>query len=357
MKNAIQTLSPKSSTVAHPIYDDYRQIAHYWMLQLLVPLGGHKSMISEHCCSEDDVLHELALSHLLQTKAFSAKDARQALQKLYAELDSQSIPNIPQNTQLAQNIKWLGAIIGLNETEQAILHFRVIASRHLVLRDCVISLGQGIDLLYAANILSLLLNIDEEKIELALKPGAALIRTGLILVPAKMDDLMDKVRILSGLSDNLLAKHDSPYSLFKDNFTPAKSPKLTAEDYPHLKEDIALLKHYLADALENKNEGVNILIYGTPGSGKTEFVKMLAQEMGNPLFEIATEDSSGDPIRRADRFRAFRLSQHILSSNESHPLVLFDEVEDVFNLEEENDESKGGNASGMKGWINKLGSM
>jgi len=96
------------------------------------------------------------------------------------------------------------------------------------------------------------------------------------------------------------------------------------------------------------------LIYGTPGSGKTEFVKMLAQDIGHPLFEISTESASGDPIRRANRFRSFRLSQHILASNETQPLVLFDEVEDVFKIGEDEEESEKGNSSGMKGWINKL---
>ena len=117
---------------------------------------------------------------------------------------------------------------------------------------------------------------------------------------------------------------------------------------------IFVVKKLSVEALEKKRDGVNVLIYGTPGSGKTEFVKMLAQEINHPLFEIATEDSSGDPIRRANRFRSFRLSQHILDSNESQPLVLFDEVEDVFQIGEDEDEPKGGNASGMKGWINKL---
>lgn len=338
----------------HPIYGDYSEVVHYWMLQLLIPLGGHKGIILEHRCDEDDVLHELGLSHLLEAKEFNAGEARQALQKMHGEITPSSIVDIPSHTQLARNIRWLGKIIGLNETEQSILHFRVIASRHLVLRKCLLSLGRGIDLLYAAHILGQLLGADAADIEQTLKPGARLIRTGLISIPPKLDDVIDKISILPGLADNLFAGHDNPYSLFRDNFTPASAAKLTAKDYPHLSDDIALLKNYLSEALEKKREGINVLIYGTPGSGKTEFVKMLAQEIGHPLFEIATEDSSGDPIRRANRFRSFRLSQHILASNESQPLVLFDEVEDVFQIGEDEDEPKGGNTSGMKGWINKL---
>lgn len=338
----------------HPIYSDYRKAVHYWMLQVLVTLGGHKEIIHERHCREDEVLHELGLSHLLESEEFNSNGARQALQKMHREFGDSPMSAMPAETQLAKNIQWLGKVIGLNETEQAILHFRVIASRHLVLRTCLLSLGQGVDLLYAANILGLLLDVDATEVESALKPGAPLIRAGLISIPPKLDDLIDKISLLPGLADNLFTAQDDPYFLFRDNFTPASPARLTIEDYPHLGEDIALLKSYLSDALTQKRHGVNVLIYGTPGSGKTEFVKMLAQEIGRPLFEIATESTDGNPVRRANRFRSFRLSQHILSTNAALPLVLFDEVEDVFRNGKDDDDSEEGNSSGMKGWINKL---
>lgn len=341
------------NAVTHPIYGEYRDIVRLWMLETLVGLGAHKAIICESHCTEEQVLRELDLSHLIEAKKFNAAEARQALQKLRAQLDLAKI-DIPKHTQLAKNINWLGKIIGLNPTEQSILHLRVIASRHLQLRACLVNLGPAVDLLSAANIFAKLLNINEVEVEQAFKPNGRLIRAGLISIPSKLDDVMDKICLLPGLADNLFTRQTDPYALFKDNFTPASAAKLATDDYPHLKEDIVLLKNYLGDALEQKKAGVNVLIYGTPGSGKTEFVKMLAQEIGHPLFEIATEDSDGDPIRRADRFRSFRLSQHILANNTAQPLVLFDEVEDVFRISEDKDEQETGNASGMKGWINKL---
>jgi SpoVK/Ycf46/Vps4 family AAA+-type ATPase len=209
-------------------------------------------------------------------------------------------------------------------------------------------------LLYTSHLLGQLLGENEGDVEDALNPSSRLMRTGLLSFSTSLASLTDKISLLPGLADNLFTPHENPYALFKDNFVLADSSKLTAKDYPHLKEDISLLKNYLKDSLESNSQGVNVLIYGTPGSGKTEFVKMMAEEIGHPLFEVASENAAGDPIRRANRFRSFRLSQHILASNDSNPLILFDEVEDVFRFSEEEDDSKKGNPSGMKGWINKL---
>ncbi len=347
------TLKRKGSSI-HPIYSEYRDIAQYWMLQLLVPLGAHKELIQDNHCRDDEVLHELGLSRVIDTVHFSKSDARQELFDLHKAASEKPSPKIPDNTKLAKNIRWLGEAMELNSTEQAILHFRVVASRHLSLRVCVENLGKGLDQLSIINLLSKLIGDTESNVEQALQPSGKLLRTGLITISPKLNSLTDKIGLLQGLADNLFGKYHDPYALFHNNFTQAGPSKLTKEDYPHLKEDISLLDNYLTEALENKQPGVNVLIYGTPGSGKTEFVKMLAHEIGRPLFEVATENSAGDPIRRSDRFRSFRLSQHILSTSKTIPIILFDEVEDVFRMGEDEDDKKAENPSGMKGWINKL---
>lgn len=339
----------------HPIYGEYRDIANRWMLELLVPLGAHKEMILEHLCREDDVLHELGLSDLAEANPFDPVVVRKALFDLYKAVSDKPSPKIPTSTHLAKNIGWLGEIIGLSPTEQAILHFRVIISRHLPLRACMENLGNGIDLLFAVNLLARLLEADKSEIERVLQPNAPLLRTGLISVNQKLMPLFEKIEILPGLADSLFGQHHDPYKLFQNNFVQAGASKLSEEDFPHLKDDISLLNNYLLEAIQTKCPGVNVLIYGTPGSGKTEFVKMLAQTIDCQLFEVATENMAGDPIRRAERFRSFRLSQHILASNKSKPFILFDEVEDVFRIgDDEDDIPRRGNSSGMKGWINKL---
>lgn len=340
----------------HPIHIQYRELIHYWMLQIMVAFGGYKGFISDRFCSDDDVLEELGLSHIVVSDTFDSDAARQALKRMYGELPSSPFNLIPENTQLAKNIRWLGDVIGLNQIEQHILLFRVIASRHLQLRKCIGYLSNGFDLIATAQLIGKLLGVNSDEVETALGNGGRLTRTGLISFSPKLGELMEKFGLLAGLADNLLIRHDSHYSLFKNNFTKANPSNLTAQDYPHLKEDISILKSYLSDALERGRQGVNILIYGTPGSGKTEFVKLMAEQIGHPLFEIASENVSGEPLQSISRFRSYRLSQHILATDNSKPIVLFDEIEDVFRATDDDDELEGklGNKSIMKAWVNKL---
>ncbi len=337
------------------IYDDYRDIAQCWMLQILIKLGVHSVLFYGHRCMDGDVLFELGLGHLLEMDEFNGNEAKAALQKQYDDLSASPLPVIPSKTQLAKNIAWIAKKVGLNETEQDILHFRVIVSRHLALKTCIDNIANGLDLLMTSHVLGRLLGHNAADVERALNSGGRLIRTGLIYFSSDMEDFTKKMTLLPGFADNLFVKHENLYSLFENNFSQAAPSRLTAADYSHLVEDIALLKNYLTDALEIKRKGVNVLIYGTPGSGKTEFVKMLSEEIGHPLFEVVSENAAGGPVCRANRFRSFRLSQHILDCNQAKPLILFDEIEDVFKVSDGDDEETNhGKTIGMKAWINKL---
>jgi SpoVK/Ycf46/Vps4 family AAA+-type ATPase len=104
---------------------------------------------------------------------------------------------------------------------------------------------------------------------------------------------------------------------------------LKTQNFPHLANDLDTLKKYLESALQTGTQGTNILLYGIPGTGKTEFVKAMSKELGADLYEISFSDEDGDPITGTERLRAYSLCQRILAQKEN-ALLMFDEIEDVF---------------------------
>ena len=104
---------------------------------------------------------------------------------------------------------------------------------------------------------------------------------------------------------------------------------LNLSDYEHVATDRDLITGVLAGAAKERAAGVNILLYGPPGSGKTELTKMAAAAAGLSLYsageEMVTMDNESDRTGRlADLVFALRLL-----AGAQDAALLFDEMEDV----------------------------
>ncbi len=242
---------------------------------------------------------------------------------------------------------------GLSEVESEILHFTVVQGQHPLLAK-VLEMAGPLSLGMVEKLFSIVLDQPLKAVSQALRSSSALSRTGLLKV-----DLMsrytfsNKVELLRGLADSLEVEHQNSFELFAGCFVEAPASMLGPKNYPHLKEDLDIITAYLRQALAERRLGVNVLIHGRPGTGKTELCRMLAGELGVKAFAVSTEGENGDPLKGETRFRSYRLSQSILRKGGPH-LVLFDEVEDVFRQGQEDHSHDRGNLSGMKGWINLI---
>ena len=116
-------------------------------------------------------------------------------------------------------------------------------------------------------------------------------------------------------------------SLVESFFNEAPESTLSLADFSHIPTIETILIPYLRSAVAEKKSGVNLLLYGRPGTGKTELSRLLAQALDLTAYEISTRS----PKRGEEnpRLRCWKAATRCLEKNDCS-LILIDEAEDLF---------------------------
>jgi transitional endoplasmic reticulum ATPase len=332
---------------------DIQPIVRLWILRLLIPLECHKRFITSHGLDSDElaIVFDLPVTDEESSKSYNPIAMRAHLKRCYEEAE-QTAEDCALPQTLADNIEKLADQVGLNETESWILAFTILIRSNRLLGEVTDWLGSNLNTIKAYHILSVLLNCPEEEIRKALSMQSVLMQTSLVIIRPNQWELNRKLDVISDdFVDHLLAEPGDPVDWLRDMIIPSHSPTLSLSDYPHIQESLDFLVPYLQQTSANRQKGVNIFIHGTPGTGKTQLARVLTQHIERPLYEIASEDSDGDPICGEQRLRAFRAAQAFFK--QSPAFMLFDEVEDVFN-DGNAFFGKKSTAQTRKAWMNRL---
>ncbi len=127
---------------------------------------------------------------------------------------------------------------------------------------------------------------------------------------------------------------------------PEKST-LTLNDFSHIEKESNKVISILKNAVKKKVKGINILFYGSVGTGKTELSKLVANCSSIPIYSVTTVDENQNEASRAERLNDLCSKQHLLS-RDGNFCILFDEAEDVLNRDFRSNEVF------SKGYMNKL---
>lgn len=98
------------------------------------------------------------------------------------------------------------------------------------------------------------------------------------------------------------------------------------DDFPHVQSEVERLARLLGAAREGRVAGVNILLHGKVGVGKTTFAKVVAQ--GLSLYAVGESDEDGKEPERDQRMQALLVAQQVLKG-QGDAVCLVDEAEDV----------------------------
>lgn len=118
--------------------------------------------------------------------------------------------------------------------------------------------------------LALLLALPADDVRTALSSQGVLARSGLLKVDRSGTAMPhNKLDLLSNqFADSVLASETDPIALLRDMVSPSAP---------------AILRPYLAQAVAGNRPGLNIFVYGAPGTGKSAFGRWLAERLDMPL--------------------------------------------------------------------------
>ena len=327
--------SNKARRSANTTPEPSRQIeplALLWILRILIPLQAHREFVKRDYIREDSLGQALGLDDWLDTdeETFERDQIMQILRKQLRDAECQK-PPIQAPACLRHNLSHLATLIGLSETDQAVLQLATLQAQEPVLSTALGLLGE-ITQNRMFHILSVLLDHTEEAIRKALAPSGLLARSGLLSIErgGRIRGLEHCFTLISDqFAETLLGQEAEPAKLLENVVSPAPDPELSLSDFTHIQPLLDVLTPYLKQSTVRRKPGVNILLHGQPGTGKTQLSRLLSKELGTDLFEVCCENTNGDAIEGLERLRAYCSAQYFFARS-PNPLLVFDEAEDVF---------------------------
>ena len=325
------------------------------VFRLIVNAGAHNQLFTKDSY-EIRLLDVLNIKYDDENGDFSLKVLMQSLKIELSKLENLTI-SLPNRSALIKNLSWLKDKFNLNNTEYQILLFLILIRQDHHLRY-VISHLERLSSTQIIYILSQTLNVSEITITKSITANSKLVRSGLLnITDSSITNIFEKLYLPVGFSYQMCLPQKDPYKLFGDSFKQSKCSKLTENNYLHISDEFTYLTAYLKQSMLDNKCGVNILIFGEPGMGKTEFVRMLSDSLKFNAFEVASSRIDGSAIAAKTRMQSYLIAQSTLGIKAKKRLIMFDEADDVLDYGQkfETDLTVSSKAlSGGKCWLNSI---
>jgi len=250
----------------------------------------------------------------------------------------------------SNSLRAVGQLLSLDDRELKVLAFLLMLQSHGHLHTAAQSLFSGVTDQQATEAVAVAIGLPFDAVLEALSIRSRLMSCQLVRWNHHDMDLSAKFDWVSkGFLQEMLQPGFDPFKALRDRIVQAPAPTLTWDQFSHLGELREVILSYVGRALNTAKPGVNLLLHGTPGTGKSEFSRVLAQKLGCDLYEVSSQDEDGDPVDGGRRLMALRVLHAFCAGRRT--LLVFDEIEDVFPKPHALFGSQGGR---YKGWMNRM---
>ena len=254
-------------------------------------------------------------------------------------------PKVTEQFYISKNINFIGGLLDLTDTEQLLFQF------YAYLDDVEYETERVWDYFTFTSSdpikqIVTVFNIDPKEAKSIISGSTNLLNSGL-LVPLTHTEFQNHYVVMPKVQD-LINADGLTHEMIENKLFPSNlDTSLTLDDY-HQVEEIEILTGIMNNCLKKKRTGINVLLWGIPGTGKTELPLVLAEKYGWDLRVIGDiSDSEDEEKGRAERLLSLKIAQKLFrNQSEKKIVLLFDEMEDLFKLDM--------NAAFSKAFLNRL---
>ena len=239
----------------------------------------------------------------LESESFDSKERMSAKQwrvcrRMLDDVVKDTVATRPDR--LTRRLCRLGRVIRLSGEEISILQFLLRYQTQPEFEDLVDTVANGRHRRFHRSALNLksrlpssALGVSASTLRRRLATDAPLVRSGLVYVDDDQDiSSLERLRLL-------VWEGGRHMDIRKLLLGATRTTALEWSDFDHLGQNRNDVESLLLGARESGKKGVNVLIHGPPGTGKTEFCRVLAKRMGAELFSVGEADAAGgEPTRR-----------------------------------------------------------
>ena len=278
--------------------------------------------------NDPDVLHDgLALETIAKGIARGMPAFRDLSRQLHDTL-ARIVDRLPHPTD--GNLAILADLLGLTAADVGFLRIAAACGQTSIDHRLFSFVPRGGQ---SGQAVEAMCNLRGDEVNRMLRTDGALARSGLLQSlgrdwpTSSLGDLLD----LTPMGERLLAiPYASASEMAAAVLSPLPVPSCDAYlDWPHLRRQATLLVAALSQALQQRTPGINILMHGAPGTGKSAFARQLIATIDACGFAINHCNDDGEEAQRSDRLASLRLSQCFAGQRQRAVLVL-DEAEDIF---------------------------